>query len=179
MESDTLLKEPIKEIEKVEEPKEAPLTIPPKALKLMKTLGVDITPLISWAQDITLQVKAQGEALELVGKSIDLKLEPLVKLADQVAAANARAAANPTPQAPAAGSNPADNTGLGKIIGALIQGGGGDNPLQAKMNTFVDRVLDDAISRVGQTSPFEKAFEDEMTKLKAKGLAKLVVGEGP
>ena len=155
----------------VKDPTPIPLEIPPKALKLLQSLGVDLNPILGWAQGITMQVQAQGEAIELIGKTIELKLEPLSKLADQIEAARA----NPTPQTPAApgGSTPVRSE-LGMVIQGLLQGGG-DNPLQAKMNRFFDRVLDDAISKVGQPSKFEQYYDEEMAKLKAKVLAKSMI----
>lgn len=50
------------------------LQIPPKALKLAKSVGIDLQPLVDWGFKLNARVQAQGQALEQLG----VKLQPLI-----------------------------------------------------------------------------------------------------
>jgi hypothetical protein len=92
------------------------------------------------------------------------KLEPLIKLSNDVAA---RQSQNPQGQPQAQGG-----LDISQIIGLIEKyGGGGSNPMQDKINELSIKILDNALAKATTPSKFEAFFEEELARSKAKAMA--------
>ncbi|MCJ7422764.1 hypothetical protein MUP01_00640 [Candidatus Bathyarchaeota archaeon] len=60
----------------------------------------------------------------------------------------------------------------------IIGGGASENPLQQKLLTFSEKVLDNALNKMTQPDRFTQYFEDEIAKAKAKVMAEVVMKAG-
>lgn len=103
------------------------------------------------------------EGFKKVGVFLD-KVAPLADLAEKYKAQQNVPVAQQQPQQPQG-----DPATLSTIL-KLLDGGGG-NPVQDKVNKFVDVLLDNAIAKATTPSKFEQYFDEELAKAKAKTLA--------
>ncbi|MCK5609282.1 hypothetical protein KAR91_45840 [Candidatus Pacearchaeota archaeon] len=141
---------------------EAPsgIIIPKKAVDLAKKIGVDLEPLVGWAQGVEARLQASFKAIETLG----VKLGPLVAMAE-------RAQATANAEQPAPGKPGVD---VGGIIAAALSGGG-TNPLQEKTDKFMNLMLDQAIANINKPSKIDQYLEEEIAKAKAKALAAAIM----
>ena len=77
-----------------------------------------------------------------------------------------------------AGQGEKSGLGLGDILKVLSGGGGSENPMQAKLMQFSEKVLDNALSKMTQPDRFAQYFEDEIAKAKAKVMAEAIMKAG-
>jgi len=71
-----------------------------------------------------------------------------------------------------------EKLGIGDILKALSGGGGSENPMQAKLMQFSEKVLDNALAKMTQPDRFAQYFEDEIAKAKAKVMAEAIMKAG-
>ena len=77
-----------------------------------------------------------------------------------------------------AGQGEKSGLGLGDILKVLSGGGGSENPMQAKLMQFSEKVLDNALAKMTQPDRFTQYFEDEIAKAKAKVMAEAIMKAG-
>lgn len=68
--------------------------------------------------------------------------------------------------------------GVGDWIGIAkeVLGGESSNPLQEKMNTVMNALLDQTLLRINKPSRFEELLDEEIAKTKAKAIAATITG---
>jgi len=138
-------------------------------VQLAESAGIPIRGILQWAYNME-------QTLNALLKNLPATVQENTKKAmqtfyEQQAQAIPQGTASPTaPQ------------GMGFDIGTIMQlaskalgEGNKPNPLQEKAQTLMNTLLDRAIESVTEKSSFERYFEEEVAKAKAKAMAAQVV----
>jgi hypothetical protein len=154
------------------------IQIPPKVMEKVKALGLEeyIAPFTTYIDGLEKRLAMHEKAMEIIAEQMPQKsAEIVVRELNKVAAERQKQALEQgqTSQALPSGG------GGGFDIGTILKLIGGDqpaaNPMQIKATELMNRLLDRAISNITEKSAFERYFEEEIAKAKAKAMAAQVV----
>jgi hypothetical protein len=139
--------------------------------------GDVIRALILWGKSVDAKFQMIGQAMQnlptedgIANKFIEkMKAEREQALANRAA----QSQGGELPQRQQSGGG--DMSFLKELLGS---GDSTPNPIQEKINKVTEQLLDNALAKMTQPSTFEKYFDDELAKAKAKALAAAMIEQG-
>lgn len=136
--------------------------LPEDKVQAAEAYGLPIRGLLQWAATITTEIKEIKETLPetIKAKMLEANKESLEQFRNQAAAGGGSGQVG--------GLNP---WGIIEKVMSMADTPAQASPLQQKANDLMAKLLDRAISSVTEKSEFERYFEEEIAKAKAKAMA--------
>jgi hypothetical protein len=140
----------------------SPIQIPEKVLEQAKALGIDLKQVVDWALSVEQKLVIAEKNFQKIGEFLT-RMEPLVKLSEQVKQQQATGAT-----APVQASGGFDLMRILEAITKFTGGGGGSNPLG---DEITKKVIEAGLSQMFAGT---KLLETIQTKMMADMGAKMV-----
>jgi hypothetical protein len=133
---------------------------------LLKGFAKYLSPMLDYFESVEARLQAADLNFQKIGEFLN-RMEPLVKLGEQIQQRQTQAQATGVSAPSVSGS---DVMGLISQFAPLLMGGG-SNPMQDKINELSVKLLDNALQKITQPDSFSKFFEEEVARAKAKAMA--------